>query len=113
MNITKMLKKYGGSVYISNEDGWNSPRFKAFIQPLRYKTKLYMEGEYTPIGINPNDVYLYLGPCDHDLTKLDKTYRINDIENNKYMIDRAERIMVKDTVIYIWAIIRKTTEGDL
>ena len=113
MNITKMLKKYGGSVYISNEDGWNSPHFRAFIQPLRYKTKLYMEGEYTPIGINPNDVYLYIGPFDHDLTKLDKTYRIHDKDNNRYMIDRAEKIMVKDTVIYIWAVIRKTTEGDL
>jgi hypothetical protein len=29
------------------------------------------------------------------------------------MIDRAERIIVNDTTVYIWAIIRKTTEGDL
>ena len=34
-------------------------------------------------------------------------------QNNKYMIDRAEKIMVKDTIVYIWAVIRKTTEGDL
>ncbi len=113
MNITKMLRAYGGSVFISGEDGWESPVFKAFIQPLRYKTKLYLEGNYTPIGVNKNDVYLYIGPCDHDLTKLDRTYRLNDRYNNKYMIDRAEKIMVKDTIVYIWAVIRKTTEGDL
>ena len=113
MNITKMLNKYGCSVYISSNDGWNSPLFKAFIQPLRYKTKLYLEGEYTPIGVNKNDVYLYIGPAGHDLTKLDRTYRIHDRDNNKYMIDRAEKIMVKDTIVYIWAVIRKTTEGDL
>lgn len=113
MNVTKIIKQYGGSVHISGGDGWESPIFKAFIQPLRYKTKLYLEGEYTPIGINRNDVYLYLGPPDHDLTKLNRTYRIHDKDNNRYMIDRAEKIMVKDTIIYIWAVIRKTTEGDL
>ena len=113
MNVTKMLNRYGGSVFISSADGWNSPHFKAFIQPLRYKTKLYLEGEYTPIGVNKNDVYLYIGPAGHDLTKLDRTYRIHDRENNRYMIDRAERIIVNDTTVYIWAIIRKTTEGDL
>ncbi len=113
MNIGKMLKKYGGSIYISGDDGWESPVFKAFIQPLRYKTKLYLEGEYTPIGINKNDVYLYIGPREHDLTKLDKSYRIHDRDNNQYMIDRAEKIMVKDTIVYIWAVIRKTMEGDI
>lgn len=113
MNITKILKQYGSSVFISGADSWNSTLFKAFIQPLRYKTKLYLEGEYTPIGINKNDVYLYIGPGDHDLTKLDRTYRIHDKDNNRYMIDRAEKIIVKDSIVYIWAVIRKTTEGDL
>ncbi|MBQ8766748.1 MAG: hypothetical protein IJZ16_08075 [Clostridia bacterium] len=113
MNITKMLNKYGRSVYLSGSDGWESPVFRAFIQPLRYKTKLYLQGEHTPIGINKNDVYLYIGPATHDLTKLNESHRIHDRDNNKYMIDRAERIMVKDTIVYIWAVIRKTTEGDL
>ena len=72
-----------------------------------------MEGERTPIGVNRHDVYLYLGPANHDLTKLDKKYRILDIENNIYMIDRAEKIKVHDKVVYIWAVIRKTTEGSL
>ena len=58
MNINKMLNRYGSSVYISNKEGWKSCLFNAFIQPLRYKTKLYMEGERTPIGVNRNDVFL-------------------------------------------------------
>ena len=110
MNVTKMLNKFGDTVYLSSADGWQSPHFKAFIQPLRYKTKLYLQGEYTPIGINKNDVYLYIGPASHDLTKLDSTYRIHDRDNNKYMIDRAEKIRFDDHTLYIWAIIRKTTE---
>ena len=59
MNINKMLNTYGSSVYISGVDGWKSPIFKAFLQPLRYKNKLYQQGSYTPLGINKNNVYLY------------------------------------------------------
>ena len=113
MNIEKMLNNFGNSVYISGSDGWQSPVFSAFIQPLRYKNKLYMTGDVTPLGINSNNVYLYIGPADHDLTKLDKSYKIHDKEENLYLIDRAEKIKVKDNVVYIWAVIRKLTEVDL
>lgn len=110
MSIEKMLNKYGNSVFISGADGWKSPLFSAFIQPLRYKNKLYMTGDITPLGINRNSVYLYIGPARHDLTKLDKSYRIHDSENNTYIIDRAEKVIVKNNTLYIWAVIRQTTE---
>ncbi len=110
MNIEKALKAYGSSVFLSGNDGWQTEFFRAFIQPLRYKTKMYMEGEHTPIGINKNDVYLYIGPAKHDLTKLNSSHRIHDKDNNLYMIDRAEKIQVNDKIVYIWAVIRKTTE---
>lgn len=113
MNVSKIMNRYGHTVYITGPFDWKSSSFKAFIQPLRYKTKLYMEGAHTPIGINHNDVYLYMGPAEHRLDKLNKLYRIHDIDNNQYMIDRADRIIVNDTTVYIWAIIRKTTEGDI
>ncbi len=111
MTIEKMLNKFGNSIYITGADGWKSPIFSAFIQPLRYKNKLYMSGDVTPIGINHNNVYLYIGPAGHDLTRLDKTYRIHDSDNNSYLIDRAEKIKVKNNIVYIWAVIRQTTEG--
>lgn len=111
MSIEKLLNKYGNTVYISGADGWKSSLFNAFIQPLRYKTKLYMTGDVTPIGINRNSVYLYIGPARHDLTRLNKEYRIHDIEKNSYIIDRAEKITVKNNTVYIWAVIRQTTES--
>lgn len=113
MNIEKILSRYGNTVYLSGSDGWHSPCFKAFIQPLRYKTKLYMVGDHTPIGTNHNDVYLYIGPASHDLTKLDISYRIYDFEKTAFSIDRAEKITVNDKIVYIWAIVRKVVEGDL
>ena len=111
MIFNSLFKENGNTVYLSGADGWQSPLFKAFLQPLRYKNKLYQQGDYTPIGINKNDVYLYLGPADHDLTKLNNTHRIHDSEKNTYMIDRAEKIKYNNKTLYIWAIVRKTTEG--
>lgn len=102
--------KYGRTCYLTLPNTWNSGHFKAHIQPLRYKTKLYLEGDYTEIGVNRNDVYLYLGPANHDLTRLNSDARIVDSEGNRYKIDKSEKIMFCDECIYIWAVIRKTTE---
>lgn len=111
MNIDKIIQNFGASVYIKNQEDWTSPVFNAFIQPLRYKNKLYMAGDFTPIGRNTQDVYLYIGPKNHDLTNLDASYRIFDANDISYMIDRAEKITFKNEVVYIWAIIRKVKEA--
>ncbi len=110
MSIDRIIQKFGMSVYLKNNTDWKSPVFNAFIQPLRYKNKLYMTGNFTPIGRNPQDVYLYMGPKNHDLTKLNSSYRLCDSSGNAYMIERAEQIIFKNEIVYIWAIIRKTTE---
>lgn len=105
--------KLGRTCYLSLPNGWNSEHFKACIQPLRYKTKLYLEGYYTEIGVNRNDVYLYLGPANHDLTRLNSDARVVDSEGNRYIIDRSEKVMFDDKCLYIWAVIRKTTEKNV
>ncbi len=104
------LFKYGVTCYLTVPNEWNSEHFKAYIQPIRYKTKLYLEGEHTEIGVNKNDVYLYLGPANHDLTRLSENARVVDKSGNLYKIDKSERIFFGDECIYIWAVIRKTTE---
>ena len=112
MTVNEVFK-YGRTCYLTLPNTWNSAHFKACIQPLRYKTKLYLEGAYTEIGVNKNDVYLYLGPSNHDLTRLSSEARVVDSEGNRYMIDKADKIMFQDKCLYIWAVIRKTTENDV
>lgn len=103
--------KYGRTCFLTVKgEEWNSPRFNAHLQPIRYKTKLYLEGDFTEIGNNSNSIYLYLGPAEHDLTLLGEDGRIVDSSGNFYKIDRAEKVYFKDSCIYIWAVVRKTTE---
>lgn len=113
MNIDSFINTFGNSVFLTAPDGWKSCVYNAFIQPIRYKTKLYMMGDFTPLGANKNTVCLYLGPAAHDLTKLTYAHRIHDSDGNKYKIDRAEKIRVGNKAVYIWAIIRQTAEGDI
>lgn len=105
--------KQGRTCYLTLPGVWNSEHFKAHIQPIRYKTKLYLEGDYTEIGINENNVYLYLGPANHDLTRLGAEARLVDSNGALYKIDKSERVLFCGECIYIWAVIRKTTEKSI
>ena len=107
MKIDKLLNNYGRTVEL-NTDG-TTKGFKAFIKPLRYKNKMYLDGVYTQIGFNSQGHYLYIGPPDPDLTLVkDNAFLFSD--GTKYQIDRAERVYNGDSIFYIWAIIRTIVE---
>ncbi len=110
MNAEKIINRFGSTVYITHGDGWRSGNFKAFIQPLRYKTKMYMTGEITPLGRNQNNVYLYLGPAAHDLTRLSRDYILHTLNGDSYTVDRSELVTISEKTVYVWAVIRKITE---
>ena len=107
MKIEKMLDTYGRAVEFNTADTAKS--YKAFIQPLRYKNKMYLDGVYTQIGFNSQGHYLYIGPPDPDLTACaDGAFLLSD--GIKYQIDRAEKVYNGNRVFYIWAIIRTIVE---
>ena len=109
MTITTMFNKFGQEITFKGPDGWSSPTFGGFIQPLRYKNKMYLNGVNTVIGFNSQGHYLYIGPPEHDITKFTAENYIQ-ANGKKYTVDRAEKVYMKNEVVYIWAIIRETVE---
>lgn len=107
MSLDKLFAEFGNEMLLKKEDGWKSEIFHGFIQPLRYKNKIYLNGVNTVIGFNDEGNYLYIGPAEHDITQLDGWIEMKD---KKYTIDRAEYVYCKNSVIYIWAIIREISE---
>lgn len=103
------MDKYGRTVSAKSPSGWGSVSYNAFIQPLRYKNKMYLYGVNTQIGFNSQGHYLYIGPPDHDLTTLEEGSWIK-AGDEKYQIDRAERVCCGEELFYIWAIIRTIVE---
>ena len=101
MNLSAEFEKWGRTLVIENTDSTQTAPFKCFIQPLRYKNKMYLYGVNTEIGYNSQGYYLYIGPPEHDLTLNEDTLIIDgDI---KYQIDRAEKIKFGEEVLYVWA----------
>lgn len=90
-------------------DNTETPEFFAFIQPLRYKNKMYLGGINTPIGFNSQGYFLYIGPPGKDLTAAGVSLKT---ENLQYKIERAEKVCRGEKVFYIWAIIREMTGVD-
>jgi len=107
MNLKALMKRNGQEISISMPDGWESGAFYGFLQPLRYKNKMYLYGVNTPIGYNSEGYYLYIGPPEHDLTKLGSSAVIG-CGGMKYQIDRAEKVNRNGVPFYIWAVVRTT-----
>lgn len=104
------FNKFGRSVYLSDNTGWKSPVYRAFLQPLRYKNKMYLEGTYTLLGKDPNGLYLYLGTVAHDITRVPKYTRLTDADGKQYLIQRAEKVCRGDKPFYYWAILKEVCE---
>ena len=112
LSFNQMFDKFGREITLSDGDGWQSTVFHGFIQPLRYKNKIYLDGVYTVIGFDNQGKYLYIGPPEHDLTVLDTLTGLVECDGVKYTIDRAEKVYYSETPVYIWAIIREVVEVD-
>lgn len=110
LNISEMFNRFGREIRLRKDDGWYSPIFHGFIQPLRYKNKIYLDGVYTVIGFDNQGKYLYIGPPEHDLTSFDSATGHIEADGAKYTIDRAEKVFYGDAPVYIWAIIREIVE---
>lgn len=108
--IEKQLERCGAYMYLVKPDGRRVGPFRALIEPLRYKNKMYLEGTHTPIGFNERGYYMYIGPASRGFEAREDQY----LESGgiRYQIDRAEDVFFRGQVAYRWAILRNMTEAE-
>ncbi len=111
MQIKSFMDRFGRRAAFIEPDGWQSTPFHCFLQPLRYKNKMYLYGVNTQIGYNAQGHYLYIGPPDHDPTMLSDAAQLQ-IGSERYRIDRAEKVYCGEQLYYIWAIVRTVVEEE-
>ena len=99
-SVIKSIQTYGEDVAVINNDDTVSTR--AFIEPLRYRNKIYIGGGYRTLGMKHSEKYLYIGIPDITLVE-NKT--IIERKGEKYLVKRVERYYVKEQVAYTWAIL--------
>lgn len=103
-SVYDIINRYGNEVAVF--DGTlDLGRTKAFIQPLRYKNKMYLDGNFLAGGYSSGRHYLYIGLPE---IRLDRDFEniVITAENDKeYIVKQAEIYTFADTPVYIWAIL--------
>ena len=99
-SVLATINRYGSNISIDN-NGENI-KAKAFIEPLRYKNRIYVGGQYHVLGFRRTEKYLYIGSPEY---KLIADTSVIELQGCKYIVKRCENYFVKDRCVYIWAIL--------
>ncbi len=99
-SVSDTINRYGCSVKIRTSGA--ECNTKAFIEPLRYKNKVYVGGEYRLLGFDRTEKYLYIGLPENVLAE---NSSVIEMQNSKYIVKRCEVYYLKDYPIYMWAIL--------
>ena len=98
--VIKSIQIYGEDITVINDD--DTVLTRAFIEPLRYRNKIYIGGGYRTLGMKHSEKYLYIGIPDVPLVK-NKT--IIERKDKKYLVKRVERYYVGEQIAYTWGIL--------
>ncbi len=81
----------------------------AMIQPLRYKSKLYVELQPSEVGRIDDGCFLYLGPASVVFSADD---RLN-FSDKKFVVERFENVYLFGKPIYNWAVLRPCVTSEV
>lgn len=104
--VDELINTVGRSVYIK-EGMWQSKTYRAVIQPLRYKNKMYLNGEVNDLGHYSEGFYLYIGPASVKLSSLGISASLYTSDSKRYKIERWENIFYKEEPLYTWAVLKE------
>ena len=108
--IGRLLQWYSDLVEIHREG--QVLQVSAWIQPLRYKNKMYLSGTYLPDGYLDGGHFLYLGPAEARLDQMPSDTVLSR-HGVRSRIQRAEPIWFANEILYIWAILQICEEENL
>ena len=102
-----LLKKRGLLLRIYYDPTEENTEFYAFLQPLRYKNKLYLSHEPTELGFDTLQKYLMVTSCDVPLEKVDGFIYKLYLGDTYLKIDHCEKVYFGKEPYYYWSIVSK------
>ena len=93
-SVIKSIQTYGEDVTVINDA--DTILARAFVEPLRYRNKIYIAGEYRTLGMKYSEKYLYIGIPDITLVE-NKT--IVKRKDEKYLVKRVEKLDIRQIFI--------------
>ncbi len=98
--VGETIRRYGSQVTITQNGDTIST--SAFVEPLRYRNRIYIGGQHHTLGLNRRQKYLYIGSASH---RLIENASVIEAQGSKYIVKRCETYRIKDYPLYEWAIL--------
>lgn len=108
--IARILERYGSPIRLKYSDERAPRDYRAFLQPLRYKNKIYLEGYLSEIGYVDEGHYLYIGPPEPKLENLSLDTMLVRQDGMRLCIKRAETVCYIGEKLYVWAVLQTLHE---
>lgn len=102
-----IFNRYGRSMSIIDEESGEKIEFKGFLQPLRYKNKMYLNKVTTELSYTNTRKFLLLSPADISVETADGYESIIKVGDDEFCIDHSEKVYAKDTPVYSWSIVHQ------
>jgi len=109
IDVKKFFKSKGRLMTLVTADGETS--FYAFLQPLRYKNKMYIDGKVTELRYESTRRYLLISTPDVTITHDDEG-GASYIKDDKYTynVNHSELVYFGKKAAYRWSVIHLTGE---
>ena len=95
-------------------DPHGSVEFKAFLQPLRYKNKMYLSGTLTEIGYDTLRKFVLICPVSVNIPAVDPavdgTRATLVFDGDSFCVDHCEKVFFGETPLYYWAIVHQNND---
>lgn len=101
--IEKFLSRYGRTMKLVK--GEEETPFKGFLQPLRYKNKMYLSSVSTDLCYDSTGKYLLICPAEFDVGDADGYEAAISDGEKRFSADRCEMIYFGESAAYCWAIV--------
>lgn len=108
--VRGLMERYGQEVKVI-KNGSPPQKLQAFLQPLRYKNQMYLEGIPTDLGIAEQNYVLFLGPARPLMQGGDPGLRIES-GGDAYEVRHCERIYLGAEALYQRAVLRRMFEEE-
>ncbi len=108
--LRHLMGRYGQSVEVAPQGA--PPRtVNALIQPLRYRSRRYFDGDFLPGGTLDSRHFLYIGPADVRIDLMRGTVLVERTPD-KYVVRRSEAVFLSNECIYVWAVLQPYVEEE-
>ena len=93
--MLRTLSRYGRQIALPKK----GLSVQGFLQPVTGKGTNMAHVEASPLGVQQHRQYVYIGPVEPEL-KMDDVLQVDGM---RYLVRRAERIAMGQSVAYQWA----------